>query len=176
MFFRNYLSMVKKMFDNTFERTFRRLSSPFFSMGDVFESPEGGNVQTYGPYYYGYVKTIGEDGIPHVTEWGNAKPGGMLTDSGVRDPLVDVSTNEKDGTIKLVSEMPGIEKSDIKLNVADNMVLISAEHGDRKYQKKVPLPSKVDENSAKAKYTNGVLELTLSVAEEKPAGRIVQIE
>ncbi|MCE2506654.1 MAG: Hsp20/alpha crystallin family protein [Nitrosopumilaceae archaeon] len=144
-------------------------------MGDVFEKPEG-TVQTFGPYYYGYVKTIGEDGIPHVTEWGNAKPTGTLADSQVRDPYVDVSVNEKENTLKLVSEMPGIEKSDIKLNVSDKLVLISAEHGERKYEKKVPLPSKVDETSAKAKYTNGILQLTLSLAKEKPQGKLVPVE
>ncbi len=164
------------MFDDQFEKTFRRLSNPFFSMGDVFERPNEGTVQTFGPYYYGYVKTVGEDGIPHVTEWGNTKPEKSLSDSKVRDPYVDVSVNEKNRTLKIYSEMPGIEKSDIKLNVSDKLVLLSAEHDDRKYEKKIPLPSKVDENSAKAKYTNGVLELTLTLAKEKPQGKLVSVE
>ena len=163
------------MFDDQFERAFRRLSNPFFSMGDVFDSPRGGTVQTFGPYY-GYVKTVGEDGVPHVTEWGNAKPGNYLSDSSVRDPYIDVSVDEKEHTLKIVSEMPGIEKSDIKLTVSDKQVLLSAEHNDRKYEKRIPLPSKVNENSAKAKYTNGVLELTLSLAEEKPQGKLVSVE
>jgi HSP20 family protein len=164
------------MFDDQFERAFRRLSNPFFSMGDVFDSPRGGTVQTFGPYYYGYVKSVGEDGVPHVTEWGNTKPGSYLPDSSVRDPYVDVSVDEKERTLKIVSEMPGIEKSDIKLNVSDKLVLLSAEHNDRKYEKKIPLPTKVDENSAKAKYTNGVLELILTLAEEKPQGKLVSVE
>ena len=163
------------MFDDQFEKTFRRLSSPFFSMGDVFENPNG-TVQTFGPYYYGYVKTVDEDGIPHVTEWGNTKPSDSLAESTVRDPYVDVSVNEQERTLKIVSEMPGIEKSDIKLNVSDKLVLLSAEHGDRKYEKKIPLPSKVDENSAKAIYTNGVLELTITLAKEKPQGKLVSVE
>lgn len=41
---------------------------------------------------------------------------------------------------------------------------------------KVPLKYKVDENSAKAKYTNGVLELTFKLAEEKPKGKTVSVE
>jgi HSP20 family protein len=164
------------MFDDQFETAFRRLSNPFFSVGDVFENTKGGNLQTIGPYYYGYVKTVGEDGVPHVTEWGNAKPTTSLTDSSVRDPYVDVSVDEKTGTLKIVSEMPGIEKSDIKLNVSDKLILLSAEHDDRKYEKKIPLPSKVDENSAKAKYTNGVLQVTLTLAKEKPQGKEITVE
>ncbi|MFQ5782475.1 MAG: archaeal heat shock protein Hsp20 [Nitrosopumilus sp.] len=163
------------MFDDQFERAFRRLSTPFFAMDDVFGNTNGANVQTIGPYY-GYVKTVGEDGVPHITEWGNTKPSNTLADSTVRDPYVDVSVNDKENILKLVSEMPGIEKSDIKLNVSDKQVLILAEHGERKYKKKIPLPSKVDENSAKAKYTNGVLEAILILAKEKPQGKFVPVE
>ncbi|MCV0401032.1 MAG: Hsp20/alpha crystallin family protein [Nitrosopumilus sp.] len=144
-------------------------------MGDVFENQRG-TSQTFVPYYYGYVKTVGENGIPHVTEWGNTKSTNSLRDSKIRVPFVEVSVNDKENTVKLVSEIPGIEKSDIKLNVSDKQVLISAERGERKYEKKIPLPSKVDESSAKAKYANGILELTLSLVKEKPQGKIVSVE
>lgn len=162
------------MFDEPFEKTFRRLSSPFFAMDDVFENQNQNEIQSFGPsYYYGYVKTVGEDGVPHITEWGNTKP----SSSGkLRDPYVDVSVNEKENTLKLVSEMPGLNKSDIKLTVSDKLVLISAENGDRKYEKKIPLPSKVEEDTAKAKYTNGVLELTLSMIKEKPPGKMIAVQ
>lgn len=164
------------MFDDHFEKVFRRLSSPFFTMGDVFEVPDGAKVQTTGPYYYGYQMTVGPDGKPIVKEWGNAKPSLSADGSGVREVYVDETINEKDRVLKLVAEMPGIEKSDIQVNVADSVVSISAEHGDRKYATKVPIKYKIDENSAKAKYTNGVLELTLSLAEEKPQGKTVRVE
>ncbi|WP_246275286.1 archaeal heat shock protein Hsp20 [Nitrosopumilus oxyclinae] len=164
------------MFDDQFEKTFRRLSGPFFSMGDVFEIPDGAQVQTIGPYYYGYHMTVGPDGKPVVKEWGNAKPTTAISDSGIRDVYVDETINEKERILQLVAEMPGIEKSDIQVNVADNIVSISAEHGERKYGTKIPLKYDIDENSAKAKYTNGVLELTFSLAEEKPKGKIVSVE
>ncbi|MHA7646710.1 archaeal heat shock protein Hsp20 [Nitrosopumilus sp. S4] len=163
-------------FDDQFENTFRRLSNRFFNSGDVFDYPLGGQVQTFGPYYYGYEMTVGPDGKPHVKEWGNTKPVSAISESGVREPFVDETIDEKARILKLVTEMPGIEKSDIKVNVDDNIVSISAEHGDRKYSTKIPLKYKVDENSAKAKYTNGVLELTFSLAEEKPKGKLVSVE
>jgi len=58
------------MFDNQSEHAFRRLSNLFFSMGDVFENQRG-TVQTFVPYY-GYVKTVDEDGIPHLIKWENS--------------------------------------------------------------------------------------------------------
>jgi HSP20 family protein len=94
----------------------------------------------------------------------------------VREPFVDETIDEKNRILKLVTEMPGIEKSDIQVNVVGDAVLISAQHGDRKYGTKIPLKYKVDENTAKAQYTNGVLELTLSLVEEKPKGKIVSVE
>ncbi len=58
-------------------------------MGDVFEVPEGRNVQTIGPYYYGYQMTVGSDGKPVVKEWGNALPTTAIENSDVRDVIVD---------------------------------------------------------------------------------------
>lgn len=164
------------MFDDRFEKTFRRLSSPFFSMGDVFEDSNGNQIQTHGPYYYGYQMTIGPDGKPIVKEWGNTRPTTAISESGIRDVYVDETIDEKERVLKLVAEMPGIEKSDIQVSVDDDIVSISAEHGDRKYGTKIPLKYNIDDNSAKAKYTNGVLELTFSLAEEKPKGKLVSVE
>lgn len=76
-------------FDEPFEREFRRLSSPFFDVDDVFENNQlWDNIRTYGPYYYGYKITVGTDGKPIVQEYGNVKPS-FLPTSDVRDPFVD---------------------------------------------------------------------------------------
>jgi len=166
-------------FDDQFENTFRRMSNRFFNTGDIFENPNGNQVHTYGPYYYGYQMTVGPDGKPQVREWGNVRStsaSGLLDASNAREPYVDKTLNEKEKTLQLVTEMPGIEKSDIQVNVTDGTVSISAERGDRKYRTEIPLKYKVDENSTKAKYTNGVLELTFALAEEKPRGKLVSVE
>jgi len=120
--------------------------------------------------------TTGPDGKPHVREWGNVKPTSAITESDVREPYVDETLNEKEHLLKLVTEMPGIEKSDINVNIADNAVSISASKGERKYSTRIPLKYKVDENSAKASYKNGILELTFKLAEEKSKGKIVSVE
>ncbi|MEC4848098.1 MAG: archaeal heat shock protein Hsp20 [Nitrosarchaeum sp.] len=163
-------------FDNQFEKAFRRLSDPFFTTDDIFEFPNDSKIQTFGPYYYGYEMTVGPNGKPHVKEWGNVKPRSSLTELDVREPFVDESVDEKSRTLKLITEMPGIEKSDINVSIVEGVVEISAKHGDRKYSTKIPLKYNVDENSAKAQYTNGILELTLALAEEKPKGKRVSVE
>ena len=164
-------------FDTEFDNMFRRLSDRFFHGDGVIETPDGVQTLTYGPYYYGYQMTVGPDGKPQVKEWGNVKPTSAIsaTTSGARAPPVDEIFDEKTRTLKLVAEMPGIEKSDIKVNVAEGIVSLSAEHGDRKYQCNVPLKYKVDEGSAKAHYSNGILEVQFKVPEEKPKGTNVPV-
>ena len=166
-------------FDDQFENTFRRMSNRFFNTGDIFENPNGGQVQSCGPYYYGYQMTVGPDGKPRIKEWGNARPtssAGLANLDGVMEPYVDETLNKKEKMFQLVTEMPGIEKSDIQVDVTEDIVSISAERGGRRYSAKIPLKYKVDENSAKAKYTNGILALTFALAEEKPKGKIVSVE
>ncbi len=166
-------------FDDQFENTFRRMSNRFFNTGDIFENPNGNQVHTCGPHYYGYQITVGPDGKPRVKEWGNVRPtsaSSLANDAGAKKPYVDETLNEKEKTLHLVTEMPGIEKSDIQVNVFDGIVSICAGHDDRKYDVKIPLKYKVDEDSAKAKYKNGILELTFALAEERIKGRVVSVE
>jgi|SRR6478672_6707950 len=131
------------------------------------------------PYYYGYQVTVGPDGKPHVREFGNirASPKGLVEQSGVRQPLVDTAINKKDNTLTITAEMPGISKQDIKVNISDQYVSIHAEKDDKKYHTDIPLSSELDNASAKAIYTNGILELKIKLKEPlKSKSREVRVE
>ncbi|MGI0010452.1 MAG: Hsp20/alpha crystallin family protein, partial [Nitrosopumilaceae archaeon] len=66
---------------------------------------------------------------------------------------------------------------DIKIEVVGRTVNLDAEHGDKKYHTKVPIKHKVDEDSVKAAYSNGILEVKLKLKEEdKPKGKTVVVE
>jgi HSP20 family protein len=161
-------------FDDEFDRIFKRMSQSFFNIDDTFEEFKG--KDSGGPFYYGYTMTVGPDGKPIVKEYGNVKPG-LLPTSDTREPIVDTIVDEKEKLVKLVAEMPGVEKSDVKIVVQDKTVDISAEHDKKKYHTKVPIQHKIDENSAKASYKNGILELVFKlVEEEKPKGKTVEVE
>lgn len=162
-------------FDNQLEKNIRRLSNRFFTWDDVFENQIGDQAQTYGPYYYGYQMTVGHDGKPLVREWGNVRPNNIALDSQIRSPNVDQLYDKDQKTLKLVAEMPGIEKKDIKVTIQERQVLIRAEHDKRKYETQVPIQHKVDENSVKATYANGILEITFKTQEEKPTGKQVLV-
>lgn len=164
-------------YDDEFDRLFKKMSRSFMNLDDVFEGlGETGNFKSSGPFYYGYTMTIGPDGKPVVKEYGNVKPG-LLPTSDSREPIVDTLVDEKEKVLKLVAEMPGVEKKDVKVVVEDKTVQIDAEHGKKKYHTKVPIKFRVGKDSAKASYTNGILELKFSLVEhEKPKGKTVEVE
>ena len=160
--------------DDEFNKMFKRMSQSFFDIDDIFEQVRGQNLR--GPYYYGYTMTVGPDGKPIVKEYGNVKPG-LIPSSETREPIVDTIVDDKEKVVKLVAEIPGVEKSDVKITVNEKTVNISAENGDKKYHVDVPLEHKVDENSAKASYKNGILELVFKqISQEKPKGKTVEVE
>ena len=161
-------------FDSEFDRIFKRMSNSFFNLEDILDDFKEGSAS--GPYYYGYTMTVGPDGKPVVKEYGNVKPG-LLQTSDTREPVVDTIVDEKENVVKLIAEMPGVEKTDVKIVVDNKTVDLSAERDEKKYHAKVPLKHKVDENSAKASYKNGILQIVFKLIEdEKPKGKTVEVE
>ncbi|MEM2926904.1 MAG: archaeal heat shock protein Hsp20 [Candidatus Bathyarchaeia archaeon] len=146
---------------------------------------DGSIVREWGPFVYGYSMTIGPDGRPVIREFGNVRPstralrpGGPMRPSldikEEREPLVDVmSTN---GEIKVIAELPGVEKEDIKLRATEEMLTISVDTPQRKYYKEVELPASVDPKGAKSTYKNGVLEVVLKKVKEKGKGETIPID
>ncbi len=135
-------------------------------------------VDTF-PYYYGYQITIGPDGKPRVREFGNVRPSarGLVEQSGVREPLVDTKVDEKASTLTITAEMPGVTKQDIKVKVSPEYVSIHAEKGDKKYHTDIPVDVELDDKSAKATYSNGILELKIKLkAPPKSKETEVQVE
>ena len=131
------------------------------------------------PYYYGYQITVGPDGKPHMREFGNVRPSarGLIEQSGVREPLVDKALDEKENTLTITAEIPGVTKQDIKVNIAEDHVSIRAEKGEKKYHTDVPVDVALDNAPAKATYANGILELRIKLKEHpKPKAREVKIE
>ena len=164
---------MTNFFETEIDRIFKTMSNSFFDVDDIFE--EFKSNSNSGPLFYGYTMTVGPDGKPSVQEYGNVKSE-QLSISNTREAIVDTIVDEKEKVVKLIVEMPGVEKTDVKILVDKNVVDISAEHGEKKYHSKVSLQQKVDENSAKASYKNGVLEIVFKQAVEKQTSKKVEVE
>lgn len=158
-------------FDSEINRAFRRMSESFFDMDDIFEDARGSPGTK--PYWYGYAVSVGPNGIPVIKEYGHA-PKGASRDSA-KEPIVDTIVDEKSNTVKLIAEIPGVEKSDIQIVVDDKVVDISAARDNKKYHAKVPMRHNVDEKSAKASYKNGILQLVFEQVATTPSGTKVEV-
>jgi len=142
--------------------------------------PDGSVRREYGPFVYGYSVKIGPDGKPVIREFGNMKP--RLTGEGRaplnltdwREPLVDLI--EDDETVKVLAELPGVEKKDIRLRATDHGLTISVDNPVRKYYKELEFPVEVDERSGKSTYINGVLEIVFRKRERDDSGTEIRIE
>jgi HSP20 family protein len=149
-----------------------------------YETPEGGKVQEVGPLVYGYSMTIGHDGKPQVREFGNVKrPVGFGFGTGMSkaqiagemEPMIDVVTTDKE--VKVTVEMPGVSKDKIKIDAYESKVEVKSEDPQRKYHKTIDLPLEADVETAKSKYTNGILEITFEKKKEiKPKGKQIKID
>ena len=148
-----------------------------------YETPEGGKVREVGPIVYGYSMTIGPDGKPNKREFGNVKSPFAGREfyhqqpsiSAEREPLVDISSTDKE--VKVIVEMPGIKKENIKINAYEDSVEITSNHPQRKYHKVIDLPPEADIEAAKSTYNNGILEVIFNKKKEnKPKGKEVKVE
>lgn len=149
-----------------------------------YDTSGGGKVKEYGPFVYGYSMTIGPDGKPKVREFGNVKSplrgqGFFRTTpemTSVREPLADVTTTDKD--IKVVIEMPGVTKSNIRISAYDRSVEVQTTEGaERKYHEVINLPEEADIETARSTYNNGILEIIFKKKDQtKPTGKQIKID
>jgi len=126
------------------------------------KTPDGKTKKEIGPIVYGYSVTIGPDGKPVVREFGNVRSGEGTPWKQIQDkrePLVDVVSSGKE--VRVIAEMPGVNREDINVTVNEKSLTISVDREDRSYYKELELPGIVDPKGAKSTYNNGILEVTI---------------
>jgi HSP20 family protein len=180
--FRGFDDMRREM-ERQFEQQFKDIESKApKDLVKEYETSTGGKVREYGPFVYGYSMTIGPDGRPKVREFGNVKSPfssrGLFTRpliSSEREPLADVTTNDKE--VKVVVEMPGVSKENIKVNVYDNSLEVTTTGTDRKYHEVIEIPPETDIETVTSTYKNGILEITFKKKQQtKPKGKQIKVE
>jgi len=117
--------------------------------------------------------------------FGNLAP--MFRDAGY--PAVDVS--EAEGVVTVKAELPGLEPKDVTISIENDVLLLRGEKKFEDEEKKddyhrieraygsfsrtIPLPGKVKEAEAKARFDKGVLTVTLP-RDAAEANRTIPIE
>ncbi|MDD1670051.1 MAG: hypothetical protein LUQ67_01860 [Methanomicrobiales archaeon] len=131
---------------------FRRLQEILEQM--IRESMEQGNG-TVGPM--GFTIVIRGTapfpvGVPAGFPFGQAGPGA----GGTVEPRIEV--HEDDEEIRVLGELPGITEDQVRLDLGDGVLRISATDGSRNYLGRAELPP-VDPASLAASCRHGVLEV-----------------
>jgi len=150
---------------------FKGLTDLVEKLGELAESGEKftrtGEFRVQGPggkegkgiYGFSVKVGLGDDKV-RVEPFGNIRKdakSGQTVVQEVREPIVDVF-EEKDHVL-VVAEMPGIGAENVKLEVKDDLLTISAEKGSQKYRKEVLLPGSYPREKMQISCNNGVLEI-----------------
>src|SRR5215207_2141495 len=128
--------------------------------------------ETYGGLSY---QPGGQQRAQQLTEWA---------------PAVDVL--ERDGDLVVRAELPGVRPEDVDITLQNRVLTISGERREEQeeqrgsyylrerkhgsFSRSMTLPEGVDEDSIRARYENGVLEVTIAGAAAVRQPRRIQIE
>jgi HSP20 family protein len=113
----------------------------------------------------GFSIKIGPDGKPRIQKFNNRQP--QRNEPKIGDdpePLVDLI--EEGETLVVLAALPGVKKDDIDLRITENCLTVSVDTADLEWYNEFKLPTKVDPQSARASYKNGVLEVKVKKSEK----------
>jgi HSP20 family protein len=122
----------------------------------TFPSKEGGIKGVYG--FSLKTGLGGKDDAIKVEPFGNIrkdKKTGEAVVQEIHEPLIDVFEDEDATT--LIAEMPGVGPGDIKIDVRDDVLTISADKGEKKYRKEVLLRHSPAKDRIKVTCNNGIV-------------------
>jgi HSP20 family protein len=119
----------------------------------------GPGKQLRGIYGFTVKVGLGDEGT-RIEPFGNIRrdiKSGRAEVQEVREPMVDVF--EEDDHLLVLAELPGIGKEDVRIDLKDDVLTISAERGDKKYRKEVLLPRSVSKEKLQVSCNSGILEI-----------------
>ncbi len=173
-------------FEDFFRNMERMMEEIIRGFASAFNfDPKSSSGPVNRPFVWGYRFTFGPEG-PRLERFGDV-PGtkedvDLRTNSDNtkeqyrirREPLVDVI--EEEDQVRIIAELPGVDKKDIDLSATEDSVRIDARSEDRHYFKELSLSQEVDPETAKARFKNGILEVIFQKKERRDNTRPINIE
>lgn len=118
------------------------------------------------PFIAGFSFNLGPEGKPSIQLFGD----NPTRSDGFRAPINEQVVDAKNGALRLLLEMPGVEKEDIKVEATEDTVVITAEREEKRYRAELHLQAQVRPDSGKAEYKNGMLEISFSLRDKANKG------
>ncbi|MCU1237536.1 MAG: heat shock protein Hsp20 [Candidatus Solibacter sp.] len=154
----------------------RRRQDPFLSPQDLYANP------------FSIMRRMSEEMDRVFGGFGGTR--GRSGASGLWSPAIEVA--ERDGKYIIHAELPGLKPEEVKVEVADDALIIQ---GERKAQfeenqggiqrseriygqfyRAIPLPQGVNPEQVRAKFENGVLEVTVPAPQEQSNRRQIPVQ
>ena len=163
----NMMREMEKLMDEAFKNFGQPTPRKFIKEHKL---DDGSTVRDFGPVVYGYSVKIGEDGKPIIRKFGNIDVfSNSITNIShdiheKREPIIDIINGKEE--IKIVAELPGVAKENVKLYANENTLTIEslipatvATAEVRQYYKEIEFPELVEPSSGKSYHKNGILEI-----------------
>ncbi|GII88050.1 14 kDa antigen [Sphaerisporangium siamense] len=125
--------------------------------------------------------------VPDLLDWLEAPFSGSRPYTGAR--MVRFEDTVKDGHYIVRAELPGINpEADVEVTVENGMLTVRGERKEEKsephrtefvygeFSRTIPLPPNADETGVKAVYHDGILEVDVPLAQDRPEAQRVPIE
>lgn len=143
-------------------------------MDQLWRDAAGGQVRP--PLVWGYTMQVDPDGQTRFQPFGNVSQSTEALSEGWRQPFTTRVLDEENNVVRITAELPGIKKDDIEVETLTDRVRISAEGDPWKYRADVPVEHELDPDGADASYNNGILELTVPLANPvRPQGKRLKV-
>jgi HSP20 family protein len=118
------------------------------------------------PVVTGMAFTMGAGGRPTVAFFGD----NPLSRDGRRSPIHEQLIDDEGGTLRVLIELPGMDKQDIQVSAVENRLLLQAEHDERRYKAEIGLQREIDAESGTATYSNGLLDIVFKQRDKTNKG------
>lgn len=82
------------------------------------------------------------------------------------DADTHIDIYEEGDTVRIVGDLPGVEKESLDLQCDGEILTIQATSDGRETTERIRLPTRVDEHSAQATFNNGVLQVSFDRLED----------
>ena len=121
----------------------------------------GSNKRVTGVYGFTVKSALDKKSVK-VEPFGNMRKDealGQVEIQEIREPMIDMF-DEPDHLL-IVAEVPGVVHDNVKLELRDDILVFSAEKGDKKYRKENVLPDRYASDKMSFSCRNGILEIKI---------------
>ncbi|MGA2198522.1 MAG: hypothetical protein ABSG45_01145 [Nitrososphaerales archaeon] len=118
------------------------------------------------PVVAGMAMGFGPEGKPRIQFFGD----NLIGPDGFRAPIYEQVLDEKEGNLRLLVELPGVEKEDVQISALEDKVTLEAAKGERMYRTEVLLQRDIDPDSGVASYKNGLLDVVFKLRDNTNKG------